>query len=219
MTPEDRAAFVDARIAAVHAGLKLTPDQEKLWPPVEAAVRDFAKLRIDRANARMKAQNDAKDQQDDDPVARLRERADTMAATAEAMKKIADAADPLYKTLDDAQKRRLAILTHRDGRFGGEGAGGTAGWSAVSTGIGTGRAGMATAPSGSKPLAQADQDLREAAGFRRLFCHWRAGPKDGKTLSLCWTSRGRFAKRPASCEGFPDRQFRAHSSVGRAADS
>ena len=55
MSPEDRAAFADARIAAVHAGLKLTPDQEKLWPPVETAVRDFAKLRIDRANARMNA--------------------------------------------------------------------------------------------------------------------------------------------------------------------
>ena len=58
MNPEDRAAFADARIAAVHAGLKLTADQEKLWPPVEAAVRDFAKLRIDRANARMNAQKD-----------------------------------------------------------------------------------------------------------------------------------------------------------------
>src|ERR1700739_3179468 len=57
-TPEDRAAFADARIAAIHAGLKLTPDQEKLWPPVEAAARDFAKLRIDRANARMKAETD-----------------------------------------------------------------------------------------------------------------------------------------------------------------
>ena len=122
MTPEDRAAFVDARIAAVHAGLKLTADQEKLWPPVEAAVRDLVKLRIDRANARMKAQDDAPDQQKpDDPVARLRERADIMAASAAALKKIADAADPLYKTLDDGQKRRLAILTHRDGRFGGEG--------------------------------------------------------------------------------------------------
>jgi hypothetical protein len=129
MTPEDRAAFLDARIAAVHAGLKLTPDQEKLWPPVEAAVRDFAKLRIDHANARMNAlQNQSPDaqksqdtqtQRDDNPIARLRERAETMAASAEAMKKIADAADPLYKTLDDAQKRRLAILTRREGRFGG----------------------------------------------------------------------------------------------------
>src|ERR1700704_5043502 len=95
MNPEDRAAFADARIAAVHAGLKLTPDQEKLWPPVETAVRDFAKLRIDRANARMNAQqNDSQDAQKD-PVARLRERADTMATSAAAMKKIADAADPL----------------------------------------------------------------------------------------------------------------------------
>jgi hypothetical protein len=123
MSAEDRAAFADARIAAVHAGLKLNADQEKLWPPVEAAVRDFAKLRIDRANARMNAmRGDSRDQQkSDDPVARLRERAETMGATAAAMKKIADAADPLYKTLDDGQKRRLAILTHMEGRFGREG--------------------------------------------------------------------------------------------------
>ncbi len=121
MSPEDRAAFTDARIAAVKAGLKLTPDQEKLWPPVEAAVRDLAKLRIDRANARMNAGRDDSQeaQKPEDPVARLRERADTMATTAAAMKKIADAADPLYKSLDDGQKRRLAILTHMGGRFGG----------------------------------------------------------------------------------------------------
>src|SRR5258708_33696921 len=118
MSAEDRAAFADARIAAVHAGLKLTPDQEKLWPPVETAVKEFAKLRIDRANARMNAMGDDA-QTPDDPVARLRTRADNMATTAAALKKIADAADPLYKTLDDGQKRRLAILTHRGDRFGG----------------------------------------------------------------------------------------------------
>ena len=121
-TPEDRAAFADARIAAIHAGLKLTPDQEKLWPPVETAARDFAKMRIDRANARMKAETDNQQNngqpQEQDPVTRLRERADNMAATAAAMKKIADAADPLYKTLDEGQKRRLTVLT-RGGRLGG----------------------------------------------------------------------------------------------------
>jgi hypothetical protein len=119
MNPEDRAAFADAKIAAVHAGLKLNADQEKLWPPVESAVRDLVKIRLDRANARMQAPADG--QNGDDPLARLRERADTMAATAAAMKKIADAADPLYKTLDDGQKRRLAVLTHHDGRFFGPG--------------------------------------------------------------------------------------------------
>jgi LTXXQ motif family protein len=137
MSAEDRAAFADARIAAVHAGLKLTPDQEKLWPPLESAVRDFVKMRIDRANARMKSMDDgqnqgqqgqgqqgqAQAQPKDDPVTRLRERADNMGATAAALKKIADAADPLYKTLDDAQKRRLSVLTH-EGRFFGGGEGG-----------------------------------------------------------------------------------------------
>ena len=123
ISPEDRAAFADARIAAVHAGLTLTPDQEKLWPPVEQAVRDFAKLRIDRANARMQAKkDDAQEQQAlADPVARLRQRAERMGDTAAALKKIADAADPLYKTLDDGQKRRLMMLTRMERRFGGGG--------------------------------------------------------------------------------------------------
>ncbi|AJA61500.1 hypothetical protein RN69_14740 [Bradyrhizobium japonicum] len=126
MNPEDRAAFVDARIAAVHAGLKLNADQEKLWPPVEAAVRDFAKLRIDRANARMNTRpGDAGKNADtpEDPVARLRQRAEDMGATSAALKKIADAADPLYKTLDEGQKRRLAVLTRHRGPFGGGGDG------------------------------------------------------------------------------------------------
>jgi hypothetical protein len=123
MNPEDRAAFADARIASVHAGLKLTADQEKLWPAVESSVREFAKLRIDRANARMNPpQGDSGAQKPDDPVGRLRERADNMATSAVAMKKIADAADPLYKTLDDGQKRRLAVLTGMD-RFRGRGEG------------------------------------------------------------------------------------------------
>src|SRR5215216_6887453 len=121
-SPEDRAAFADARIAAVHAGLKLSADQEKLWPPVEAAVSEFAKLRIDRANARIDPPRDDSSQaKPDDPVARLRDRAETMAATAAAMRKIAEAADPLYKTLDDGQKRRLAVLTRMDRGFCGRG--------------------------------------------------------------------------------------------------
>jgi antitoxin component HigA of HigAB toxin-antitoxin module len=120
LSPEDRADLADARIAAVHAGLKLTPDQEKMWPPVEAAVRDLVKIRIDRATARMKAREDnAQNQKQPDPIGRLRDRADNMAATAAALKKIADAADPLYKTLDDGQKRRLKMLTHMHHRFAG----------------------------------------------------------------------------------------------------
>lgn len=140
MSTEDRSAFVDARIAAVKAGLQLTPDQEKMWPPVETAVRDFAKQRIDRANARAserdlgRAERDQKGlgdrgpdqatpQNSWDPVASLRERADNMSATATSLKRIADAADPLYKSLDEGQKRRLATLTRMGGPHGGRGHG------------------------------------------------------------------------------------------------
>ena len=122
MSVEDRAAMADAKIAAVHAGLKLSADQEKLWPPVESAVRDLVKIRMDRAKAR-EAQAAAANGNDPaarpDPVTRLRNRADRMAVNASALKKIADAADPLYKTLDDGQKRRLAMLTHHRGHNGG----------------------------------------------------------------------------------------------------
>ena len=121
MSADDRAAMADAKIAAVHAGLKLTADQEKLWPPVESAVRDLVKIRIDRAKAREAAEAAANgaDQARPDPVTRLRDRAERMAATSAALKKVADAADPLYKTLDDGQKRRLTMLTHHHHGEGG----------------------------------------------------------------------------------------------------
>ncbi|WP_298260527.1 Spy/CpxP family protein refolding chaperone [Bradyrhizobium sp.] len=112
LSAEDRAALADAKIAGVHAGLKLTAEQEKLWPPVESAVRDLVKIRIDRAKAREAAAASGNDQAMPDPVTRWRDRAERMAATATALKKVADAADPLYKTLDDGQKRRLAMLMH-----------------------------------------------------------------------------------------------------------
>src|ERR1051325_8009776 len=59
MAPEVRAAMVDARIAAVRAGLRRSAEQDTLSPPVETAVRDFASLRSARANARMNAPADA----------------------------------------------------------------------------------------------------------------------------------------------------------------
>jgi hypothetical protein len=109
ISQEDRAAFLDARIAAVRAGLKLTPEQEKSWPAVEAAVRDLIKIRTDQREARIAAR--ANRDQRIDLVERLRSQADSMAAMATGMKRVAEAADPLYKSLDDGQKRRLAMLT------------------------------------------------------------------------------------------------------------
>ena len=100
---EDIAAFGDARIAALHAGLKLTAEQEKLWPPVESALRDLAKQRSERFAARANADGP------EDPIERLNLRADVMGQRATGLKKLADAAGPLYKSLDE-----LAEASFRD---------------------------------------------------------------------------------------------------------
>src|ERR1700676_1024128 len=47
-TAEEINAAVEGRLAALHAALKLTPDQEKSWPAFEQASRDLAKLQVER---------------------------------------------------------------------------------------------------------------------------------------------------------------------------
>ena len=120
-SPDDMSAFADARIASVKAGLRLTPDQERLWPPVEAAARELAKQRIDRVAERRNAQRDGRDQRTPDELFdRFKKRADNMAASAAGMQKLAQAADPLYRSLNEDQKRRLVVLARP---FGGPGMG------------------------------------------------------------------------------------------------
>jgi hypothetical protein len=110
---QDLAAFADARIAALHAGLQLTADQEKSWPPFEQALREVAKMRIERLSAARDEQTAAS------PIERLQQRADAMTTHGTALKRLADAAAPLYQSLDEAQKRRFAMLARfmrpRDG--------------------------------------------------------------------------------------------------------
>ena len=108
MSAEDVSAFGDARIAALRAGLKLTAEQEKLWPPVESALRDLARQRSERFAARASADRPK------DPIERMNLRADVMGQRAAGLKKVADAAGPLYKSLDDGQKRRFAMLARLD---------------------------------------------------------------------------------------------------------
>lgn len=106
---DDRAAYADARIAALKAGLKLTPEQEKLWPAVEKAMRELAKSRDERIRAyRQRRERD--EPRSSDPIARLRARADFFSARGAELKQLLDAVEPLYKSLDDAQKRRFRVL-------------------------------------------------------------------------------------------------------------
>ena len=118
----DVSAFADARIAALKAGLELNADQSKNWPPFEQAVRDLVQLRIQRIQARQAARD--QQQQPPTPFDRLSRRADNMAKTSAALKKIADAGAPLYQSLDDDQKNRFVVLArmlrphHHMQRFG-----------------------------------------------------------------------------------------------------
>jgi zinc resistance-associated protein len=103
---EDRAAFLDARMAALHAGLKLTPDQEKSWSGYEQAYRALAASRTEA----MTAFRDNRDRADD-PVTRAQREADFLTKRGAALKQYADAAAPLYNSLDDAQKQRFEVLS------------------------------------------------------------------------------------------------------------
>lgn len=104
---DDMLAFADAHIAALHAGLKLSAEQDKLWPPVEEAMRNLARLHV----AHLQAMRQGTGLMImSDPIGGLRNLSERMAQGAEALRKLADAAAPLYAKLDDAQKRRLPIL-------------------------------------------------------------------------------------------------------------
>jgi zinc resistance-associated protein len=124
----DRAAFFDARVAALRAGLKLTPDQEKLWPPIEAALRAGAKSAAERHEKLRDEPPPA------DIIARLREISEAETAHGATLKAIADAASPLYATLSEEQKHRLPFLLHSvkahffGGHFRGMGEGPHHGW-------------------------------------------------------------------------------------------
>jgi hypothetical protein len=105
-SPADMKAFTDAKIAGLKAGLEVTADQEKNWAPVEQAIRAMSEAQQAR---RAKMREQAKTE---DGIAKLRARAEAMEQRATDLKKLADAAEPLYRTLSDDQKHRLHFLVH-----------------------------------------------------------------------------------------------------------
>jgi zinc resistance-associated protein len=121
---EDIAAFTDARVAGLKAGLKLTPEQEKNWPAFEQAFRDVAKQRAERMKERFEQREHQGDQKQTDvnPIERLQKRADALTTRGATLKKLADAAAPLYQSLDDQQKHRFVLLArmgqHHHQQFG-----------------------------------------------------------------------------------------------------
>ena len=186
--------FGDARIAALHAGLKLYAEQEKNWPALETALRDLAKLRPS-GSPRAPAPTDA----ERDPVERLAKRAQALESRGAALKKLADAAAPLYKSLDEGQKHRFTVLArlgahHRFGHHAGRE------WRAAG-GITTARGTMMDAPDASAIAASPHVSvaIQKPPDMSGGFYATNAGAA-GR-----WTGRRPFANRPAP-GGVPPRQ-------------
>src|SRR5215472_6251038 len=112
----DRNNLTDMRIDLVKAALQLTPDQEKLWPPVESAIRARAEdrrariARIQETVGRRADESRAEVLRNRDPIAFLQRRSEALAQRSADLDKLAEAWQPLYKTLSPEQRQRMGAL-------------------------------------------------------------------------------------------------------------
>ncbi|WP_262297176.1 Spy/CpxP family protein refolding chaperone [Microvirga sesbaniae] len=108
LSQADFKMLTDIRVSVIKAALQLTPEQEKLWPAVEEAIRARAETRY----RRLAALGERLDQpRDIDPVQLYRQRADVLTDRAAGLRKLADAWQPLYQSLTPDQKSRLRLVT------------------------------------------------------------------------------------------------------------
>jgi hypothetical protein len=127
-SPETRAALEDGRIAMAKVSLKLTPEQEKLWVPVEEQIRARNVERGKRADewrAKRDERRAERDKRDELGLPerlerrsqKLTERAARMTERAAKTKEFAEALKPLYASLSEEQKK---VAAHVLGRFSGD---------------------------------------------------------------------------------------------------
>lgn len=109
----DLNSLTDARVAMIKAALQLTPDQEKYWPAVEDAIRARAKNRQARWErvAQLRDSGPMEALHESNPVELMQRRAASLSQRAADLKKVADAWEPLFKTLSEDQKKRMAFVT------------------------------------------------------------------------------------------------------------
>ena len=129
----DRA---EARIAILKADLRLSADQAQHWAGLESALNDIAAkrakrwaasndLQTGRASSNAPVAPDASITEDADSgrdarnarlddIGEMRRKADAYTVQAAELRQIADAAQPLYDTLDDHQRHRLVQFVRED---------------------------------------------------------------------------------------------------------
>jgi hypothetical protein len=116
LTAEQIVANSDADIERIKTELNLTPDQEKNWSGFSSAMHYLGHNGADRLNLRIaRAQRDPPD----DIVEQMRNEAQFLVDRAQDQRNVADAADPLYASLDNKQKQifidEMVRLSHERG--------------------------------------------------------------------------------------------------------
>ena len=116
LTATERNTLTDMRVDLVKAALQLTPEQEKLWPPVESAIRANAedrRARIAKIQETVGIRGDksrADVMRNRDPIAFLQRRSEALAQRSANLDKLAEAWQPLYNTMSQEQRQRMAAL-------------------------------------------------------------------------------------------------------------
>jgi hypothetical protein len=116
LTAEQIVANSDANIDRIKAELNLTPEQEKNWSHFSSAMHYLGHNGADRLNLRIAR---AKRDPPDDIIEQMRNEAQFLNDRAVDQRNVADAAEPLYTSLDDKQKQlfieEMVRLSHERG--------------------------------------------------------------------------------------------------------
>jgi len=116
LTAEQIVANSDANIERIKTELNLTPEQEKNWSSFSSAMHYLGHNGADRLNLRVAR---AKRDPPDDIIEQMRNEAQFLNDRSQDQRNVADAAEPLYASLDDKQKQifidEMVRLSHERG--------------------------------------------------------------------------------------------------------
>lgn len=116
LTPDQIVANSDSYIERIKTELNLTPEQEKHWFGFSSAMHYLGHNGAERLNLRVER---AKRDPPDDIIEQMRNEAQFLIDRAADQRNVADAAEPLYSSLDDKQKgifiQEMVRLSHERG--------------------------------------------------------------------------------------------------------
>jgi hypothetical protein len=116
LTADQIVTSSDANIERIKNELNLTPEQEKSWSGFSSAMHYLGHNGADRLNLRVAR---AKRDPPDDIIEQMRNEAQFLVDRAQDQRSVADAAEPLYTSLDDKQKQifidEMVRLSHERG--------------------------------------------------------------------------------------------------------